>query len=175
MHLPTLSSRRLAGAAVLACAAVLIPVAALAATAAPATPGAASAPPCPTAGLVIWLTNGSAAAGTFYYDLNFTNLSGHACTLRGHPGVSAANLGGAGVRIQVTAPAPDKPWEDSAGQGVDGKITKGDVVTVAFWAKAEPVDGGPATATINWVGVHQSVAPWSGIVTSRSNGTSRPS
>ena len=97
MHLPTLSSRRLAGAAVLACAAVLIPVAALAATAAPATPAAASAPPCPTAGLVIWLTNGSAAAGTFYYDLNFTNLSGHACTLRGHPGVSAANLGGARV------------------------------------------------------------------------------
>ena len=97
MHLPTLSSRRLAGAAVLACAAVLIPVAARAATAAPATPAAASAPPCPTAGLVIWLTNGSAAAGTFYYDLNFTNLSGHACTLRGHPGVSAANLGGARV------------------------------------------------------------------------------
>jgi Protein of unknown function (DUF4232) len=97
MHLPTLSSRRLAGAAVLACAAALIPVAALAATATPAAPAAASAPPCPTAGLVIWLANGSAAAGTFYYDLNFTNLSGHACTLRGHPGVSAVNLGGARV------------------------------------------------------------------------------
>ena len=38
MHLPTLSPRRLAGAAVLACAAALIPVAALAATAAPAAP-----------------------------------------------------------------------------------------------------------------------------------------
>jgi hypothetical protein len=94
MHLPTLSSRRLAGAAAIACAAALIPVAALAATAAPAAPAAASAPPCQTAGLVIWLANGSAAAGTFYYDLNFTNLSGHACTLRGHPGVSAVNLGG---------------------------------------------------------------------------------
>ncbi|KRA69844.1 hypothetical protein ASD89_15835 [Caulobacter sp. Root656] len=76
-----------------------------------------------------------------------------------------AVIGGAGVRIQVTAPAPDKPWEESAGQGMDGKITKGDVITVAFWAKAEPVDGGPATATINWAGVHQTVAPWSGIVT----------
>ena len=97
MHLPTLSSRRLAGAAVLACAAALIPVAALAATAAPAAPAAASAPPCPTAGLVIWLTNGSAAAGTFYYDLNFTNLSGHACTLRGHPGVSTVNLSGSQI------------------------------------------------------------------------------
>ena len=98
MHLRTLSSRRLAGAAAIACAAALIPVAALAATAAPEAPATASTlPPCPTAGLVIWLANGSAAAGTFYYDLNFTNLSGHACTLRGHPGVSAVNLGGARV------------------------------------------------------------------------------
>jgi len=97
MHLPTLSSRRLAGAAAIACAAALIPVATLAATAAPAAPAAASPPPCQTAGLVVWLANGSAAAGTFYYDLNFTNLSGHACTLRGHPGVSAVNLRGARV------------------------------------------------------------------------------
>ena len=28
------------------------------------------------------------------YTLNFTNLSGHACTLRGFAGVSAVNLGG---------------------------------------------------------------------------------
>jgi len=101
MHLPTLSPRRLAGAAAIACAAALIPAAALAATAAPAAPAAASAPPCQTSGLVIWLANGNAAAGTFYYDLNFTNLSGHACTLRGHPGVSAMNLGGG----QVGTPA----------------------------------------------------------------------
>jgi hypothetical protein len=94
MHLPTLSSRRLAAAAATACAAALIPAAALAATA-PAAPAAASPPACQTAGLVVWLANGSAAAGTFYYDLNFTNLSGHACTLRGHPGVSAVNLSGA--------------------------------------------------------------------------------
>ena len=97
MHLPTLSSRRLAGAAAIACAAALIPVAALAAGAGPAAgaaPAAASTPPCQTAGLVMWLANGNAAAGTFYYDLNFTNLSGHACTLRGHPGVSAVNLSG---------------------------------------------------------------------------------
>jgi hypothetical protein len=96
MHLPTFSPRRLAGAAAIACAAALIPVAALAATTVPAAPAAASTPPCQTAGLVIWLANGNAAAGTFYYDLNFTNLSGHACTLRGHPGVSAVNLGNPG-------------------------------------------------------------------------------
>ncbi len=35
-----------------------------------------------------------AAAGSAFYTLNFTNLSGHACTLRGHPGVWAVSLGG---------------------------------------------------------------------------------
>ena len=72
--------------------------------------------------------------------------------------------GGTAVRVQVTAPTPDQPWANAAGQGVDGKITKGDIITVAFWAKAESVDGGPATATISSVGVQQSVSPWSGIV-----------
>jgi hypothetical protein len=56
--------------------------------------GAAS-PSCQTGGLVIWLdTQGDGTAGTIFYTLNFTNLSGHTCTLRGYPGVSAVNLGG---------------------------------------------------------------------------------
>ena len=97
MHLPTLSPRRLAGAAAVACATALIPVAALATTASPAAPAVAvRTPGCPTAGLVIWMNNEQGAAGTFYSDLNFTNLSGHACSLRGHPGVSAIDLGGDG-------------------------------------------------------------------------------
>ena len=94
MQLPTLSKlspRRLAGAVAVACAAALIPVAALAATASPAAP---TAPGCPTSGLVVWINNVQGAAGTFYYTLNFTNLSGHACTLRGHPGVSTVSLDG---------------------------------------------------------------------------------
>jgi len=95
MHLPTLSPRRLTGAVAAACAAALIPVAALAATAATAAPAAAaSIPACATGGLVVWISNVQGAAGTFYYTLNFTNLSGHACTLRGHPGVSTVNLSG---------------------------------------------------------------------------------
>jgi len=95
MHLPTLSPRRLAGAAAAACAAALIPVAALGTTASPTAPATAASPPgCPTAGLVVWMNNEQGTAGTFYSDLNFTNLSGHACTLRGHPGVSAVSLGG---------------------------------------------------------------------------------
>src|SRR6266516_6060633 len=107
MHLPTLSPRRLTGAVAAACAAALIPVAALAATASPAAPlataspaapaVAASIPACATGGLVVWISNVQGAAGTFYYTLNFTNLSGHACTLRGHPGVSTVNLSGSQI------------------------------------------------------------------------------
>ena len=61
------------------------------------TAGAAVAA-CRTGGLVIWIdTQGNGTAGTIFYTLNFTNLSGHACTLRGFPGVSAVNLRGARV------------------------------------------------------------------------------
>lgn len=51
---------------------------------------------CATAGLVVWLNNqpGGAAAGSTYHELEFTNLSGRACTLRGYPGVSAVDLRG---------------------------------------------------------------------------------
>jgi uncharacterized protein DUF4232 len=50
---------------------------------------------CTTAGLVVWLnTQSNHAAGSAYYELEFTNLSGHACALRGYPGVSAVNLAG---------------------------------------------------------------------------------
>lgn len=55
----------------------------------------AATPSCQTGGLVVWLdTNGNGTAGTIFYTLHFTNLSGHTCTLRGYPGVSAVNLGG---------------------------------------------------------------------------------
>jgi hypothetical protein len=98
MRLHTFLASRLAGAAALACAAALIPVASLAATSPAAAPAiAASTPGCSTAGLVLWISYQQGAAGTFYYSLNFTNLSGHACTLRGHPGVSAVGLRSAQV------------------------------------------------------------------------------
>jgi hypothetical protein len=96
MHHHTLSPRRLTGVAALACAAALAPAAALAGTASPAAPGAAvGAPRCATSGLVVWMnTQGDGAAGSIYYTLKFTNLSGHACTLRGYPGISAVSLSG---------------------------------------------------------------------------------
>jgi hypothetical protein len=69
-------------------------VAALAAT---ASLGAAAAgtPSCTTSGLVVWLdAKGNGYAGGTDYNLEFTNLSGHTCTLFGYPGVSAVNLAG---------------------------------------------------------------------------------
>jgi hypothetical protein len=76
-----------------------------------------------------------------------------------------AVIGGGGIRVQVTAPTPDKPWTSSAGQAVGGKIAKGDIITIAFWAKAEPVDGGPATANIT--SVRSSRRPSPGAASSR--------
>jgi hypothetical protein len=94
MHLHINSPRRLVGAAAIACAAALIPVAALGATTAAAAP-AARTPACATSGLVVWMnTQGSSGMYHTEYNLYFTNLSGHACTLRGSPGVSAVSLSG---------------------------------------------------------------------------------
>jgi hypothetical protein len=92
MHLPRLSSRMLIGAAVLACAAAFVPVATLVAA---STPAGAVAPQCTTAGLVVWLdTEGNGTAGSVYFDLEFTNLSGKTCTVYAYAGVSAVNLAG---------------------------------------------------------------------------------
>jgi Domain of unknown function (DUF4232) len=78
----------------------LVGAGALAGVAGPGSAGVAAAnptkPPCTSSGLVVWLSvpPGGGAAGSFYYDLQFTNLSGHTCTLTGYPGVSAVDLKG---------------------------------------------------------------------------------
>lgn len=59
------------------------------------TASAQAAPVCQSSGIDDWLdTNGDGAAGTVYYHLKFTNLSGHACTLQGFPYVYAVNMSG---------------------------------------------------------------------------------
>lgn len=63
---------------------------------------ATTAPRCTTGNLVVWLnTMGNGAAGSSYYNLEFTNLSAHSCTLIGYPGVSA--LGTAGQQLGSSA------------------------------------------------------------------------
>jgi hypothetical protein len=94
MNLRTLTGRWiLAGLAT--CAAVLVPATALASSGSPASAARTAVPGCATSGLDVWLdTQGSGAAGTIYYDLEFTNLSGASCTLFGYPGVSGVSLSG---------------------------------------------------------------------------------
>jgi hypothetical protein len=52
---------------------------------------ATSVPACTAHDLGAWvaITQGNGAAGSVYYPLQFTNLSRHACAMRGFPGVSA--------------------------------------------------------------------------------------
>ncbi len=64
--------------------------------------------PCGGFSTVDWInTQGNGAAGSIYYQLEFTNLSGASCTLNGYPGVSAVDLagnqvGGAATRSTAT-------------------------------------------------------------------------
>jgi hypothetical protein len=53
---------------------------------------------------------GNGAAGTIYYPLEFTNLSGRTCAMRGFPGVSAVGRNGR----QLGSPAG---WESGGGFG----------------------------------------------------------
>jgi hypothetical protein len=73
---------------------------------------AAALLPCPTSGLVVWLNPGSGggAAGSFYYTLELTNLSGGSCTLLGYPGVSGVSLSG----TQIGSPASRAPGGGSS-------------------------------------------------------------
>jgi hypothetical protein len=98
MNITIRTGRRLA-AAIAGCCAILLPGAALAASSAPTAPARPAAhaivPGCETPGLVIWLdTNGNAGAGSVFYNLEFTNLSGHTCTLNGFPFINAVSLTG---------------------------------------------------------------------------------
>jgi hypothetical protein len=66
-------------------------------TAASAAPAGPAVPPvCTTGNLSVWVSadavNG--AAGTWYYPLEFTNVSNHACRTFGYPGVSALSSSG---------------------------------------------------------------------------------
>jgi len=65
------------------------------AVAASASPTAAATPRCGNSAVRAWLgVPGDGAAGSTYYQLELSNISGHACTLYGYPGVSAIGPGG---------------------------------------------------------------------------------
>ncbi len=68
-----------------------------AASAATVTAASASwVPQCTARNLGVWVAvdQGNGAAGSVFFPLQFTNLSGHACSLHGFPGVSAIDRNG---------------------------------------------------------------------------------
>lgn len=87
------------------------------ATAAPSartTHAARSLPTCPSSSIVAWLnTAGQGTAGAVVYELQFTNISGHACSLSGPPKVVAVDHAGnqlgkaasrSGAHLPITVP-----------------------------------------------------------------------
>lgn len=98
-----------AAAAVLAIGAGSLTWAATSATAATA---ASVIPRCAPSQLYVWGSpdSGNGAAGTIYYHLDFTNVSGSTCRLYGYPGVSAVNSAGKqlGVPARRNAVTPAK-------------------------------------------------------------------
>lgn len=112
-------------AAVAAALGLVIGSAVWASTAASATPS--SVPPvCSTANLVVWVNvdQGSGAAGTWYYPLEFTNVSNHTCRTWGYPGVSATNASGKQLG--------DAAFRDSVYKGVWVNIPAGGTAHALF-------------------------------------------
>jgi hypothetical protein len=93
MNYFSVTARRIAAiAAGVAATGLIVTTAAFATTSSGgARTSAASAPACTAFGLGVWVAvgQGNGAAGTIFYPLEFTNLSGHTCSLFGFPGVSA--------------------------------------------------------------------------------------
>jgi Protein of unknown function (DUF4232) len=102
MKLTMRASRRLAAGVAVACAAIALPAAALAASGTPSRPATAAAPACGAASTQVWLgIPGDGTAGAVFYELEFSNIGHHTCSLFGYPGVSAVN----GHGQQVGLPA----------------------------------------------------------------------
>lgn len=125
-------------------ASTLIPAGAEAAAprnGAPATSHGAAAPACAPGQLAVWIdTQGNGAAGSFYYRLQFTNVSTRACTLVGYPGVSAVN---------ATGRTLGKPATRNAAH-----VSRRVRLTGALVAKGGPVGlGGTAVAVLQIVDV----------------------
>jgi hypothetical protein len=99
-YLPARSiTRPLLAATAAAAAAGAIALAACAASSSPAADAAPVIPACAGTAIGAWIAvgQGSAASGTTYYPLEFTNTGGHACSLSGYPVVSAISR--TGVRL----------------------------------------------------------------------------
>ncbi len=99
-HLSTTARRIIAVIAAASVTGLIITTAAFAAsssgTVLAADTASTAVPACTAGDLGAWVAvdQGNGAAGSIYYPLQFTNLSRHACAMRGFPGVSAIDRNG---------------------------------------------------------------------------------
>jgi hypothetical protein len=101
VNLKVSARTRLAGAAAAACLAVGVPAVAMASSSAPATPR------CNASNTYVWFgLSPNGAAGTIYYPVEFTNVSGKSCTLTGYPGVSAVSKSAHQIGLAATRMKP---------------------------------------------------------------------
>jgi hypothetical protein len=119
-----------------------------------ATPSAAAAAPaCTTSNLDVWLnTMGNGAAGSSYYNLNFTNLSAHSCTLYGYPGISAITqtgiqLGSSAGRNAEHAPAHITLTSARTARGFETSTAHNTATAIVQIAVAENFPN----ATCSWI------------------------
>ncbi|MGO8961903.1 MAG: DUF4232 domain-containing protein [Streptosporangiaceae bacterium] len=97
--------RRAVAATAITATAIVVPAVALASPGTPNAP-AAAAFRCPRGDLTSWLgVPGNGTAGSTYYQLEISNISGQTCSLYGFPGVSALKGGGG----QLGSPAGRAP------------------------------------------------------------------
>jgi hypothetical protein len=141
MNLTTRTVRRVTAAAAITCAAILIPAVALAAprSAAPAK-AAVAAPKCAAAALTTWIgLPGDGAAGSSYYELEFSNTSSHACTLFGFPGVSAIDVHGHQLGSAAARDHSDVAQTNTLGRGATAHVLLR-IVNVGAIADCQPAD-----------------------------------
>lgn len=123
----------MAGLAALAVIGVVGALGALGAlgVAAPASFASSSVPACTARNLGVWVAidQGNGAAGSVYYPLQFTNLSKHACSLRGFPGVSAVDRSG----HQLGSPAS---WDRAARSRTVVLAAGGTAHSILRWSDA---------------------------------------
>ena len=108
-----------------------------------------TAPACGPSTLVTWLDTapGGAAAGSEYYNIDFTNLGAASCTLNGFPGISAIGVTGR----QLGAPAG---WE-----GAHAPVTLRPTFTAHSQLQVADVgDYGPSCGNV-WAASLQVYAP----------------
>ena len=108
----------------------------------PASAASAAIPRCAPGQLAVWVNvdSASGAAGSVYYNLDFTNTSGTTCYLYGYPGVNAVNANGAqlGDAAARNSAAPASYVNIAPGASAHAVLRYVDVVATSPACKATP-------------------------------------